>query len=113
MHVLRASFPLTLQFCENADWEIRMPADDRKKRSITARIAAYESWANTADRSARTAPARLGLLNKFEREARERLGPSATDRQVADAAESARRAHYTRLSVAGVAARRRRTSSTR
>jgi hypothetical protein len=71
-----------------------------------ARLAAHASWANTPDRAARTAPAARGLLAKFEREARERLGPDATDRQVADAAESARRAHYARMSAAGVAARR-------
>ena len=71
-----------------------------------ARVAAYESWARTPDRAARTAPAARGLLAKFEREARERLGPDATPRQVADAAEAARKAHYSRLSAAGVAARR-------
>lgn len=71
-----------------------------------ARIAAHESWARTADRTSRTAAARAGLFARFEREARERLGPGASDRQVAEAAESARRAHYARLSAAGVAARR-------
>jgi hypothetical protein len=74
--------------------------------SAAARMAAHQSWANTADRTARTAPAAQGLLAKFEREARERLGPDATERQVAEAAESARKAHYSRLSAAGVAARR-------
>lgn len=72
-----------------------------------ARLAAHESWARTADRTARTQAARAGLGARFEREARERLGPAATDRQVADAAESARKAHYARMSAAGVAARRR------
>jgi hypothetical protein len=43
---------------------------------------------------------------KFTREARERLGPDATERQVARAAESARKAFYARLSAAGVAARK-------
>jgi hypothetical protein len=74
--------------------------------SAEARARAHQSWARTADRSARTSPARSGLAAKFEREARQLLGPGATDRQVADAAESARRAHYARLSAAGVAARR-------
>jgi hypothetical protein len=77
-------------------------------RSLQARIAAHESWARTADRAARTAPARAGLDARFQREARERLGPDATERQVADAAESARRAHFSRLAAAGVAARKRR-----
>jgi hypothetical protein len=44
-------------------------------RSLQARIAAHESWARTADRAARTAPARAGLDARFQREARERLGP--------------------------------------
>jgi hypothetical protein len=70
-----------------------------------ARLAAYESWAATPDRAARTAPARRGLWAKFEREARDKLGPDATDRQVADAADAARKAHYARMSAAGVAAR--------
>jgi len=50
-------------------------------------------------------------LAKFEREARERLGPDATDRQVAEAAESARRAHYARMGAAGVTARRKPASA--
>jgi len=74
--------------------------------SSQARIAAHTSWAKTADRSARTAPAHRGLADKFLREARERLGPDATDRQVADAAESARTAHYLAMSAKGHAAKR-------
>ena len=50
-------------------------------RSLQARIAAHESWARTADRAARTAPARAGLDARFQREARERLGPDATERR--------------------------------
>jgi len=74
-------------------------------RSLAARIASYESWARTPDRAARTAPARTGLLAKFEREARDRLGPGASERQVAEAANAARKAHYLRMSAAGTAAR--------
>lgn len=73
--------------------------------SSQAKIAAHTSWAKTADRSARTAPAHRGLAEKFLREAREELGPDATDKQVADAAESARKAHYLRMSAAGHAAK--------
>ncbi len=75
-------------------------------RSSAARLAAHESWARTPDRAARTSNARAGLLARFDREARDRLGPGATDTAVAAAAESARRAHYSRISRAGVAARR-------
>ena len=74
--------------------------------SAAARLAAHESWARTPDRAARTAPAARGLLARFEREARDRLGPAASDQQVAAAADSARKAHYARMSAAGVAARR-------
>lgn len=42
----------------------RMTAD----RSLIARLAAHESWARTADPTARTAPARRALLDRFERE---------------------------------------------
>lgn len=74
--------------------------------SAAARMAAHESWARTGDRAARTANARAALQARFEREARERLGPDASDRQVAAAANSARKAHYARISAAGVAARK-------
>ena len=36
-------------------------------RSLIGRLAAHESWAKTADPSARTAPARHALLDHFER----------------------------------------------
>lgn len=73
--------------------------------STTARIRAHQSWAKTADRSARTAPAVRGLAERFVKEARKNLGPDATERQVADAAESARKAFYAKLSADGHAAR--------
>lgn len=78
-------------------------------RSAAARIAAHTSWAGTRDRAARTAPARTGLLDRFQREARDRLGSDATEREIAAAAESARSAFYARLSAAGVKARTTRT----
>lgn len=78
--------------------------------SAQARAAVHESWGRTRDRAARTAPARTGLLERFERQAREQLGDGATDKQVADAAESIRRAYYQRLSAAGAAARWGRTA---
>jgi hypothetical protein len=75
-------------------------------RSPAARVAAYQPRTRTPDRAARAKPARNNMLAKFTREARERLGPDATERQVARAAESARKAFYKRLSAAGVAARK-------
>jgi hypothetical protein len=38
------------------------------QRSLRARIAAHASWANTSDRSARTAAARRAALDRFERQ---------------------------------------------
>ena len=69
--------------------------------SSQARIAALEGWARTSDRTARTEAMRTGLVEKFRREARERLGPDATERQIEDAAAAARRAHYSRMPAAG------------
>jgi hypothetical protein len=37
-------------------------------KNINARIAAEISWARTADRSARTRPARQAFLKRFERQ---------------------------------------------
>jgi hypothetical protein len=38
------------------------------ERTLRARVAAYRSWVATHDRTARTAPARAALLDRFERE---------------------------------------------
>lgn len=74
---------------------------------MTPAARAHRSWAVTRDRAARTAPARAGLHARFEREAREELGPQATEQQIADSAESRRRQFYIELSAAGRAARSR------
>jgi hypothetical protein len=39
------------------------------ERRLQAQIASHESWANTPDRTARTAPARAALDQKFLRDA--------------------------------------------
>lgn len=85
---------------------LSLPGQAAVTRSSAARYAAHESWARTPDRAARTSAARAGLLARFEREARERLGPDASDADVARAAESAKSAYYARISRAGVQARR-------
>jgi hypothetical protein len=69
------------------------PADDR---STVARIAAFTSWSQTEDRSARTAPARAALEEKFLREA------GGDPKR----AEAARRAYYLRLGRKSAQARR-------
>lgn len=67
------------------------------ERSLAASIAAHESWANTANRSARTAPARAALDAKFL----EAAGGDPVR------AEHLRKAHYKRLALRSAQARRR------
>jgi hypothetical protein len=63
-----------------------------KQRQMRAEVAAHTSWANTADRSARTAPARQAMLSKFE----QRVDPDGVLDPVerTKRAESARKAHF-------------------
>lgn len=76
------------------------------ERSMQMRIASYKSWANTADRSARTAAARQSSHHdRFIRQARE-MHPDATDEQVAAAAEALKSAHYRELAMRSAATRR-------
>jgi hypothetical protein len=76
------------------------------ERSLRGKIAAHESWARTSDRSARTANARMGLEEKFWREAdpNNELAPD----ERAKRAESLRKAHYSRMAYKSARARRRR-----
>jgi hypothetical protein len=46
-----------------------MSAANPLERSLSAQIAAHESWAQTTDRSARTANARAAFENRFLTEA--------------------------------------------
>lgn len=65
--------------------------------ALACSIAAHESWANTADRSARTAPARAALEKRF------------LDQADGDPvrAEHLRAAYYKRLALKSAQARRR------
>lgn len=67
------------------------------ERSLAARIAAHDSWAHTPDRSARTAPARAALDQKF-------LDAAGGDPV---RAEHLRKAHFSRLALKSAKARRR------
>lgn len=78
-------------------------------RTLAARIAAHESWARTPDRTARTAPARAALMARFERDVDPDGILPPVDR--ARRAESARRAHFTRLALASAKARRARSAA--
>jgi hypothetical protein len=72
-----------------------------------AQIAANTRWAGETDRTTATAGLRAGFFAKLSREARERLGPNATDEQVAKSADSALKAHYARMRLNSLKARRR------
>ncbi|SNX96068.1 hypothetical protein SAMN06893097_103237 [Geodermatophilus sabuli] len=80
---------------------IPMTAD----RSLIARLAAHESWANTTDPSARTAPARRAMLDRFERQVDPDgvLSPAERARR----AGHARKAHCARLALRSAQARRK------
>jgi hypothetical protein len=71
-----------------------------------ARIASHESWANTADRAGRTAPARKAFSDRFERQVDPDGTMDPTDR--ARRAEHAKSAYFARLSLKSAQARRAR-----
>lgn len=73
-----------------------MPAPS-SERHLAATIAAHDSWANTIDRSARTAPARAALEKKF-------LDQAGGDPV---RAEHLRQAYYGRLALKSAQARRK------
>ena len=79
------------------------------ERVLRSQIAAHESWARTEDRPARTAKARKAMLDKFERQ----VDPDGTltPAERAQRAEHARKAHFKRLALKSVQARRRRSGA--
>ena len=83
-----------------------MPHSNPSDRTLTAKIAANESWAKTTNRTARTAPARQALLAKFESEVDpDRTLPPA---ERARRATNARKAYFQRLALRSAQARRAR-----
>lgn len=72
--------------------------------SARHQIAALESWAQTTDRTARTAAAREGLQAKFERE----VDPDGVmdPATKAKAVEAHRKAYYLRLAQKSAQARK-------
>jgi rubrerythrin len=81
--------------------------DTPQFRSMRSRLAAYESWARTEDRSARTWPGRRrAMLDRFEKE----VDPEGklTVQERAKRAEWARKAHMQRMALKSAAARQRR-----
>jgi hypothetical protein len=78
------------------------------ERRLLGQAGAHKSWAQTEDRTARTAPAREAFNARFEDE----VDPNRelTEVERARRAESARRAYYAELALRSVQARRRRAS---
>lgn len=74
-----------------------MSAASPNERRLVASLAAHESWANTENRSARTAPARAALDQKFL---------DAADGDPVRAAHL-RKAHFARLALKSAQARRK------
>lgn len=74
-----------------------MPSSDAPSRRLVSQIAAHESWANTSDRSARTAPARAARDAQF------------LDQADGDPIRAAhlRRAYFLRLALKSAQSRRR------
>ena len=67
------------------------------ERSLRGALASHQSWANTENRTERTAPARAALDQKF-------LDQAGGDPK---RAESLRKAHYARLAFLSAKARRK------
>jgi hypothetical protein len=74
-----------------------MPQIPASERKLMGRAGAYQSWANTTDRSARTAPARARFDATFLEQAE---GDPAR-------ADALRKAHFARLALKSAQARRR------
>jgi hypothetical protein len=76
--------------------------------STLQRARAYSSWAQTPDRSARTAAARQAFEDRWEKI----VDPDGvmSERDRAMAAEAERRAHFLRLAHKSAEARRRKGS---
>jgi hypothetical protein len=85
-----------------------MPESSPELRTLYARLGAYESWARTEDRTARTANGRKAFLDKFERQVDPecKLTPSERARR----AEFARKAFYTRLAMRSAEVRQARAA---
>lgn len=78
--------------------------DRRAEMHLRATVAAHESWAQTEDRSARTAPAREAFERRFEDQVDPERKLDPADR--AKRAEHARKAYFARLALASAKARR-------
>ena len=81
------------------------------QRSLRASMASDASWANTQDRTARTLPARMAALRRFEK----LVDPDGVlpEHQRLLMAESARKSFYKRMAYKSAQARKWRGAMTR
>ncbi|WP_098960834.1 hypothetical protein [Pseudonocardia sp. N23] len=84
---------------------------DPEERSQVARINALKSWAATRNRTTRTAAGRRAADVRFTKQARELLGPDATEKQVNRSAEALRAAFYREMALKSVRVRRKRRNT--
>lgn len=82
-----------------------MSGEKSHRHAVAGRIGAHVSWANTADRTARTAPAVRAAMARFEKQ----VDPDGVlpPEERAKRAASARKAYFTRLALKSHAARRK------
>lgn len=80
------------------------------ERVLRARLAAHTRWAQESDPAAATAKARQAFMDRFEREVDPEGDMDPAER--ARRAESARKAHFTRLALKSARARRRAKEAT-
>lgn len=79
-----------------------------EQRSLAAQVAVHTSWANTKDRTARTAPGTAASMARFEKQ----VDPDGVMDPAtrAKAAQNARTAYFKALALKSANARRRKTA---
>ncbi|MEV6348561.1 hypothetical protein [Actinoplanes sp. NPDC051851] len=75
------------------------------KSNLAQKLGAHMSWAQTADRTERTAPARKAFEDRFAAQIREQF-PDLDDAEVAVRAEHLKKAYYLKLALASAKARK-------
>lgn len=87
-----------------------MPVAPKSERRLRAQLAAHTSWANTVDPTARTAPARQAMMQRFE----DQVDPDGklTAQERTRRAEHARKAYFTSLALKSAQSRRARRTET-
>jgi hypothetical protein len=89
---------------EPSNPEVQMALSRANERQLAGRIGAHRSWANTSDRTARTAKARRAFEQRFE----DQVPAEITDpAERARAADHLRRAYFAELALKSAQARRR------